>query len=92
VNPLTHKTKTVATIGPASQTPEIIGQMIRAGMNIARLNFSHGEFAGHRQVIENIRTASSHRGRRVAIMTHLFGPNMRISSHGEFSVDKVHAN
>ncbi len=59
MNPLTHKTKTVATIGPASQTPEIIGQMIRAGMNIARLNFSHGEFAGHRQVIENIRAASS---------------------------------
>ena len=59
MNPLAHKTKIVATIGPASQTPEIIGEMIRAGMNIARLNFSHGEFAAHRQNIENIRAASN---------------------------------
>ena len=44
MNPLAHKTKIVATIGPASQTPEIIGEMIRAGMNVARLNFSHGDF------------------------------------------------
>jgi hypothetical protein len=49
----------IATISPGSQTPEITGRMIRAGMNIARLNFSHGEFIGHRQVIENIRTASA---------------------------------
>jgi pyruvate kinase len=86
MNPLTHKTKTVATIGPASQAPEIIVQMINAGMNIARLNFSHGEFAGHRQVIENIRTASAQVGRRVAIMADLPGPKMRI---GNFGVEKI---
>ena len=86
MNPLTHKTKIVATIGPASQAPEIIGQMIRAGMNIARLNFSHGEFAGHRQVIENIRTASTQLGRPVAIMADLPGPKMRI---GNFGVEKI---
>ena len=81
-----HKTKIVATIGPASQAPEILAQIIRAGMNIARLNFSHGEFAGHRQVIENIRAASAQVGRRVAIMADLPGPKMRI---GNLGVDKI---
>ena len=81
-NPLAHKTKIVATIGPASQTPEIIGEMIRAGINIARLNLSHGEFTGHRQVIENIRAASTQVGRRVAIMADLPGPKMRIGNLG----------
>jgi pyruvate kinase len=81
-NPLTHKTKIVATIGPASQTPETLTHIISAGMNVARLNFSHGEFAGHRQVIENIRAASSQMGRRVTIMADLPGPKMRIGTLG----------
>ena len=51
------KTKIVATIGPASESPAILRQMIRAGMNVARLNFSHGEFDIHRHVIANIRAA-----------------------------------
>ena len=42
-----HKTKIVATIGPASDTPEMLERLIRAGLNIARLNFSHGDFAAH---------------------------------------------
>ena len=82
----THKTKIVATIGPASQAPETLKQMIRAGMNIARLNFSHGDFSGHRQVIENIRAAAAEVGLRVAIMADLPGPKMRI---GNFGVDKI---
>jgi hypothetical protein len=53
-----HKTKIVATIGPASNSPEILESLIRAGMNIARLNFSHGSFAQHAKVIARIRTAS----------------------------------
>ena len=81
-----HKTKIVATIGPASQAPEILAQIIRAGMNVARLNFSHGDFASHRQVIENIRAASAQMGRRVAIMADLPGPKMRI---GNLGVDKI---
>ncbi len=86
MNSLAHKTKIVATIGPASQTPEIIGHMIRAGMNVARLNFSHGEFDGHRKVIENVRLASAQTGHRVAIMADLPGPKMRI---GNFGVEKI---
>jgi pyruvate kinase len=73
-----HKTKIVCTIGPASDTPEMIEKMIRAGMNIARINFSHGDFAGHKRVIENIRAAESAAGRNVTIMADLPGPKMRI--------------
>jgi pyruvate kinase len=83
---LSHKTKIVATIGPASQTPEVIGQMIRAGMNVARLNFSHGEFSSHHEVIKNVRTAAAQVGHRVAIMADLPGPKMRI---GNFGVEKI---
>ena len=81
-----NKTKIVATIGPASSSPAVLEQMIRAGMNVARLNFSHGEFAAHRQNIENIRAAAKSVGRSVAIMADLSGPKMRI---GNLSVEKI---
>jgi pyruvate kinase len=51
----THKTKIVATIGPASNSPAVLEKMIRAGMNVARLNFSHGDLATHQRVIEIVR-------------------------------------
>jgi pyruvate kinase len=73
-----NKTKIVATIGPASSSPAVMEQMIRAGMNVARLNFSHGDFSSHRQVIENIRAAAKTTERRVTIMADLPGPKMRI--------------
>src|SRR5881394_1108929 len=73
-----NKTRIVATIGPASSAPPVLEQMLRAGMNVARLNFSHGEFSAHRQNIENIRAASKAAGRPVAIMADLSGPKMRI--------------
>ncbi len=73
-----HKTKIVATIGPASESPEMLERLIRAGLNVARLNFSHGEFAGHGEVINRIRAASKAAGRRVAIMADLPGPKMRL--------------
>jgi pyruvate kinase len=86
MNPTSHKTKIVATIGPASESPAILEEMIRAGMNIARLNFSHGEFGAHKRVIENIRTAEKAAAGRVAIMADLSGPKMRI---GRLGVDKI---
>ena len=73
-----NKTKIVCTIGPASESPEIMEHMIRAGMNIARLNFSHGDFPSHKKVIENLRASSRAIGQRVAIMADLPGPKMRI--------------
>jgi pyruvate kinase len=53
-------------------------QMMKAGMNVARLNFSHGDFAAHKKVIENLRAASLSVGKRIAIMADLSGPKMRI--------------
>ncbi|HTL54407.1 MAG TPA: pyruvate kinase [Candidatus Limnocylindrales bacterium] len=73
-----HKTKIVATIGPASESPAVLQQLIQAGMNIARLNFSHGDFERHGQNIENIRAAAKRAERQVAIMADLSGPKMRI--------------
>jgi pyruvate kinase len=73
-----HKTKIVATIGPASESPEMLERLIRAGLNIARLNFSHGDFTGHAEHIARIRAAAQAAGRRVAIMADLPGPKMRL--------------
>ena len=73
-----NKTKLVCTIGPASDSPAMLKKIIMAGMNVARLNFSHGNFDSHRKTIENIRAASRSTGRRVAIMADLPGPKMRI--------------
>lgn len=73
-----HKTKIIATIGPASESPEVLQSLLLAGVNIARLNFSHGDFAGHAQHIARIRSAEIATGRRVAIMADLPGPKMRI--------------
>jgi len=73
-----HKTKIVATIGPASESQEMLERLIRAGLNIARLNFSHGDFAGHAARIARIRAAERATGQRVAIMADLPGPKMRL--------------
>ena len=81
-----HKTKLVCTIGPASDSQSMLEDMIQAGMNVARLNFSHGDFDYHERVIKNIRTASERVGKRVAIMADLPGPKMRV---GEFACDSV---
>ncbi|MGD8924046.1 MAG: pyruvate kinase [Syntrophobacterales bacterium] len=82
-----NKTKIVCTIGPASESPEILERMIRAGMNVARLNFSHGEFESHKKNIDNIRAASKAAGRRVAIMADLPGPKMRIGQLAEEPIE-----
>jgi pyruvate kinase len=81
-----HKTKIVCTIGPASESPEILGEMIRAGMNVARLNFSHGDFPGHKRVIENLRVAAREAGHRLAILADLPGPKIRI---GQFVKEPI---
>jgi pyruvate kinase len=77
-----HKTKIVCTIGPASESREIMEEMLRAGMEIARFDFSNGEFASHEKTIKNLRAASQSMGQRLAIMGDLPGPKMRI---GRFS-------
>src|SRR5512136_3043409 len=81
-----HKTKVVCTIGPASESREVIEEMILAGMNIAGLNFSHGNFESHKKVIESLRAAANRAGRRVAIMADLPGPKIRI---GQFAKEPI---
>lgn len=81
-----HKTKIVATIGPASESPEVMWQMLEAGMNVARINFSHGDFSSHQRVINNLRQAASAAKRRLAILADLPGPKMRL---GQISPEPV---
>ena len=82
-----NKTKIVCTIGPASDSTESLERLMRAGMNVARLNFSHGDFAGHETLIRRIRAVSRSANRRVAIMADLPGPKMRI---GQFAEEPVY--
>lgn len=77
------KTKIVCTIGPASHTQEVLEGMIRNGMDVARINFAHGDLEGHRQAIDNVRAAAAAMGRRVAIFGDLPGPKMRIGKLAE---------
>jgi pyruvate kinase len=81
-----NKTKIVATIGPASDSPEVLRRLIETGMNVVRLNFSHGDFSGHAGTIARVREAAAAAGRRVAIMADLPGPKMRI---GRFATEPV---
>ncbi len=84
--PAKNKTKIICTIGPASRSPEILKRLLQAGMNIARLNFSHGDFAGHKRDVQQIRQAAAELGRSVAIMADLPGPKIRI---GELAEDEI---
>src|SRR3984893_13244022 len=70
-------TKIVCTIGPATSSEERLEQLMRAGMNIARLNFSHGTHAEHEQVVKRVRTISARLGYAVAILQDLQGPKIR---------------
>lgn len=73
-----RKTKIVCTIGPATGTEEKIEQLIRNGMNVARLNFSHGTHQQHARVIELIRSVSEKTAQPVAILQDLQGPKIRV--------------
>ncbi|WAA10168.1 pyruvate kinase [Fervidibacillus albus] len=72
-----RKTKIVCTIGPASESVEKLVQLIEAGMNVARLNFSHGDYEEHGKRIENIREAEKLTGKNVAILLDTKGPEIR---------------
>jgi pyruvate kinase len=74
----TRRTKIVATIGPASREPEVLVQMVDAGMDVARLNFSHGTAEEHAETAQRVRKAAERAGRAVAILQDLPGPKLRI--------------
>ena len=72
-----RQTKIVCTIGPATDSPEMIKRLMKAGMNVARLNFSHGTYRQHANVIRSIREISAELGIPVAILQDLSGPKIR---------------
>src|SRR6201991_3966967 len=73
-----RRTKIVATIGPASRDPEVLARMVEAGMDVARLNFSHGSAEEHAETARLVRDAAGRAGRQVAILHDLPGPKLRI--------------
>ncbi len=75
---LTHLTKIVATIGPASSDPEVIKKMLQAGMNVARLNFSHGNYEDHAQRIALIRAIAQELDTPITLLQDLQGPKVRV--------------
>src|ERR1700758_1693846 len=75
-----RKTKIVCTIGPASASEKVLKHLIHAGMDVARLNFSHGDYAFHRRVIRMIRRLERKLDRPVAILQDLPGPKIRIGA------------
>ena len=71
-------TKIVCTIGPASSSPDVMRRLMLAGMNVARLNFSHGAHEDHAKVVVRLREIAAELGRPLAIMGDLQGPRIRI--------------
>ncbi len=86
---MTRRTKIVATVGPASQSEQIISELISAGVDVFRLNFSHGDIEQHAAVAQRIRKQATRQGRYVGILADLQGPKIRI---GVFRDDSVALN
>lgn len=75
---ITKKTKIVCTIGPATSSEEKLSQLLKSGMNVMRLNFSHGDFAEHQGKVDNLEKAMKKTGLPCAVMQDLGGPKIRI--------------
>ncbi|TXG88859.1 MAG: pyruvate kinase, partial [Rhodocyclaceae bacterium] len=83
---MTRHTKIVATLGPASNNPEVLEKLIRAGVDVVRMNFSHGTAEDHVNRATMVREAAARVGRPVGILADLQGPKIRV---GKFSDDRV---
>ncbi len=81
------KTKIVATIGPASASPEVLRELMRAGMDVARLNFSHGSYEFYRELVTNIRALNEELGLNTAILADLQGPKLRVGEMENGAID-----
>jgi pyruvate kinase len=89
-----RKTKIIATLGPASASDTIIGELVEAGVDVFRLNFSHGTHETHAAVIEKVRRASKEAGRTVALLQDLSGPKIRtgkLQGHAPVPLEPGHA-
>ncbi|NEP42075.1 MAG: pyruvate kinase, partial [Okeania sp. SIO2H7] len=77
---LPHRTKIVATLGPASNSPEVIKELVEAGMNVARLNFSHGSYEDHANTVSLLRSTEEELDTPVTILQDLQGPKITDSN------------
>lgn len=87
--PYTKKTKIVATLGPTSSSEEVLEKLITAGVNVARLNFSHGTHEDHKVVLERVRSVADRLGKTVAILQDLSGPKIRTGELAEGQIELV---
>ena len=89
-----RRTKIVATLGPASSSPEMITKLIKAGMDVARLNFSHGSYEDHARVIDSLRSISDQLGKPITILQDLQGPKIRVGKlpGGEITLTESSCN
>ena len=83
---MTRHTKIVATLGPASSTPDVLERMVQAGVDVVRMNFSHGSAADHKARADAVRCAATKFGRTVGILGDLQGPKIRV---GKFENNKI---
>lgn len=86
LKPLHNKTKIICTLGPSTSSVEILERMIRAGMDVARLNLSHGTHQEHSAMLKKVREASKRVGKEVTILLDLQGPKIRI---GDLNVPSI---
>ncbi|MEV4316482.1 pyruvate kinase [Actinocrispum sp. NPDC049592] len=77
---MSRRAKIVCTLGPATSTPERVLELVEAGMDVARMNFSHGSHSDHKQVYDVVRAASDQTGHAVGIMADLQGPKIRLGT------------
>src|SRR5690242_7120122 len=86
------RTKVVCTLGPASSSPDVIEALVRAGLDMARINMSHGSHSQHRETVATVRAAARDAGRPIAILVDLAGPKIRVGDLPqplELAVDDV---
>src|SRR5690606_7353560 len=88
-NTAMRRAKIVCTLGPATSTPERIGQLIDAGMDVARLNFSHGDRDTHLRTFQTVRAEAERRDRAVAVLLDVQGPKIRVGRFAEGQVELV---
>ncbi len=86
---LFRRTKIVATIGPASRSREVIQQMLAAGMNVARLNFSHGDYKDHAETIALLRQVANAEATPLTLLQDLQGPKIRVGQLPQGSIELV---
>ncbi|ASU83498.1 pyruvate kinase [Nocardiopsis gilva YIM 90087] len=84
---MTRRAKIVATLGPATSSPETLRALVDAGLDVARLNLSHGTYEDHRNNYENVRAAAEAAGRSVGILADLQGPKIRVGTFADGPVE-----